>query len=144
MATGTLTTSTAEIVAHIQDMGDVEGGLGEWIGRPGSGRWIEGFRMAPRQGISTEDFECRAVLGRDWLSPWLPGGQYCGSRGLALPMRGFCIRLRPAAAARFDLAISARFVDGTEIGPIGSDYVCAAGSLAPLEALQIILRPRMG
>jgi hypothetical protein len=135
---------TAEIVAHVQDFGDVEGALGEWVGRRGSGRWIEGFGLNPRLGLAIEDLECRAVLGRDWMSPWLPGGQFCGSRGLALPLRGFCLRLRSAAAARFDLVASARFVDGTEIGPVGADRICAAPSLAALEAFQVVLQPRMG
>ena len=132
----------AEIVAHIEGVGDVDGKLGDWVGMRGSGRAIEGFSLTPRQGITPDDFEVRAVLGRDWLSPWLPGGSFCGSRGLALPLRGFCLRLRPTAAARFDLASVARFVDGTDAGPIQSDRFCAAPSMAALEAFQIQLRPR--
>lgn len=135
-------TSGAEVVAHIQGVGDAGGRLGDWIGTRGGGRAIEGFSLSPRQGISAEEFEIRAVLGKDWMSPWLPGNQFCGSRGLALPMRGFCIRLRPTAAVRVNLQILARFVDGSEIGPIGSDQVCAAPSLSPLEAFQIIVRPK--
>jgi hypothetical protein len=134
---------TAEIVAHIEGVGDIDGKLGDWIGVRGSGRAIEGFGVAPRLGISTGDFAIRAVLGRDWVSPWLPGGSFCGSRGLALPLRGFCVRLLPAAAARLELSCVARFVDGTEVGPVGSDRICAAASLAALEAFQITLRPRV-
>jgi hypothetical protein len=128
----------------VQDFGDVEATLGEWVGGRGSGRWIEGFSLTPRLGVAVEDIECRAVLGRDWLSPWVPGGRFCGSRGLALPLRGFCLRLRSAAAGQYELAYSARFVDGMEIGPVGADRVCAAPSLAALEAFQVMLRPRMG
>ena len=134
---------TAEIVAHIEGVGDVDGKLGDWVGTRGSGRAVEGFNLAPRLGVSTGDFAIRAVLGRDWLSPWLPGGSFCGSRGLALPLRGFCVRLLPAAAARLELSCFARFVDGTEVGPVGSDRVCAAASLAALESFQITLRPRI-
>jgi len=135
---------TAEIVAHVEGVGDVDGKIGDWVGVRGSGRAIEGFGLTPRQGFSSEDFDIRAVLGRDWLSPWLPGGSFCGSRGLALPLRGFCLRLHPTAAARVDLACFARFVDGSEIGPVGSDRICASPSLAALEAFQIIPRPRAG
>ncbi len=135
---------TAEIVAHLEGVGDVDGKLGDWVGVRGSGRAIEGFGLTPRQGFSSEDFDIRAVLGRDWLSPWLPGGSFCGSRGLALPLRGFSLRLRPAAAAKVDLACLARFVDGSEIGPVSSDRVCVSPSLAALEAFQIIPRPRLG
>ncbi len=130
-----------EIVAHIEGHGDTDGRFGEWVGRRGSGRAIEGFSLTPRMGLTPDDFEIRAVLGRDWLSPWLPGGHFCGSRGLALPLRGFCLRLRSQAAARLDFACMARFVDGSEIGPAGSGQICAAPSFAPLEAFQIGLRP---
>jgi hypothetical protein len=133
----------AEIVAHIEGVGDVEGKIGDWIGARGSGRAIEGFSLTPTTGIAAEDFEIRAVLGRDWLSPWLPGGSFCGSRGLALPLRGFCLRLYPQAAARMELAIFARFVDGSEIGPVGSDRICASPNLAALEALRVVPRPRV-
>jgi hypothetical protein len=141
-APGLPVSRVSEIVAHIEGIGDVDGRFGDWVGMRGSGRAIEGFSLTPRQGISAEDFEIRAVLGRDWLSPWLPGGSFCGSRGLALPLRGFCIRLHPAAAARYDLACFARFVDGAEVGPVGSDRICAAPNFAALEAFQVLPRPR--
>jgi hypothetical protein len=141
-SSGNLPTSKAEVVAHIEGVGDVDGKVGEWVGMRGSGRAIEGFSLNPRQGIAPDEFEIRAVLGRDWLSPWLPGGSFCGSRGLALPLRGFCLRLHPGAAARTDLACFARFVDGSEIGPVGTDRLCAAPSLAAMEAFQVVLRPR--
>jgi hypothetical protein len=135
--------SVAEVVAHIEGVGDVDGKFGDWVGMRGSGRAIEGFGLNPRQALSTDDFDTRAVLGRDWLSPWVPGGRFCGSRGLALPLRGFCVRLHPAASARYDLGCHARFVDGTEIGPVPADRICAAPSLAALEAFQLQLRPRV-
>ena len=81
-------TSGAEIVAHIQASGDVTCKLGEWMGKPDSKRWIEGFAIAPRSEIGHQDVEYQAVLGRGWLSPWAEGGQYCGSRGMSLPILG--------------------------------------------------------
>jgi len=142
--TGGLPISRAEVVAHIEGVGDVDGKVGDWVGMRGSGRAIEGFSLTPRQGITPDEFEIRALLGRDWLSPWLTGGSFCGSRGLALPLRGYCLRLHPGAAARADLACFARFVDGSEVGPVGSDRVVAAPSLAALEAFQVLVRPRLG
>ena len=132
----------AEIMAHIQDRGDVEGKLGEWIGQPRSGRWIDEDSVS-RQGTvwGTDEIQYRAVLGPDWLSPWLNGGSFCGSRGLALPLRGFCLRLLGAAAAKYDCRYSAQFVDGAEIGPGTSGQVCAVATMSPLEAFQIVLRP---
>lgn len=131
-----------DIVAHIHRTGDVGAALGEWMGTPGSGNWIEGFGIAPQSGIAAADIEYQAVLGRGWLSPWITGGKFCGSRGMALPMLGFNLRLRGKAAERFDCEYRASFVDGTRIGPLPAGTSCEAPSLSPLEAFQVTLRPR--
>ena len=54
--------------------------------------------MGAAKGIAPEDIEYQAVLGRNWLSPWVEGGKFCGSRGMALPLLGLKVRLKGAAA----------------------------------------------
>ncbi len=132
---------TAEMIAHIQGRGDVLAKLGEWMGEPGSQRWIEGFALAPRGKLGPNDIEYQAVLGRGWLSPWAEGGQYCGSRGMSLPILGLRVRLRGEAAERYDCHVEASFVDGTKIGPLDNGEPCQAPSLSPLEAFHIKLTP---
>jgi hypothetical protein len=132
----------AEVAAHIQIVGDVLARLGNWVGEPGSQRWVEGFAVSPRDGgITPADIEYQAVLGRGWLSPWAEGGQYCGSRGMALPILGLRVRLRGEAAETHTVRIAATFTDGTSIGPVGPGDACEAESLAPLEAFQITVLP---
>ena len=122
--------------------GDVGARLGDWIGERGSKRWIEGFAIAPASGIPGDDIEYQAVLGRGWLSPWVEGGQFCGSRGMALPILGLRVRLRGASADTHDCAYSASFVDGTSVGPVQGGEACEAESLAPVEAFSVTIRPR--
>jgi hypothetical protein len=98
--------------------------------------------VAPSHDIATADIEYQAVLGRGWLSPWVSGGEFCGSRGMALPVLGLRVRLRGAAAEAFDCTYAATFVDGAEIGPVAAGEACEAESLAPLESFQILLTPR--
>ena len=131
-----------EMVAHIQERGDVGAMIGDWLGEKTSKRWIEGFGVAPTRLIGPKDIEYQAVLGRGWLSPWVEGGQFCGSRGMALPILGLRLRLRGDAAEAFDVQYSASFIDGTEVGPVGAGEECEAESLAPIEAFQIVIRPR--
>ena len=131
-----------EVVAHVQRMGDVGTKFGEWMGTRGSRLWIEGFGIAPREAIAASDIEYQAVLGRDWLSPWVEGGKFCGSRGMALPLLGLTVRLKGAAAAAHDLSYAATFVDGSAAGPVAAGEPCQAESLAALEAFQIELRPK--
>jgi hypothetical protein len=133
-----------EVMAHVQRTGDVGVKIGEWLGVKGSRQWIEGFGLSPANGIALEDIEYQAVLGRNWLSPWVAGGKFCGSRGMALPLLGIKIRLKGAAARAFDCSYSATFVDGSAVGPVGAGEPCEAESLAALEAFQIVLHPRAG
>lgn len=132
----------AEIIAHVQGRGDMLARLGDWIGERGSQRWVEGFALAPKQRIAAEDIEYQAVLGRGWLSPWVEGGQFCGSRGMGLPILGLRVRLRGAAAEDYECVLQASFVDGSTCGPADDGEPCQADSLAPLEAFQVSLRPR--
>ncbi len=131
-----------DMVAHIQERGDVGCMLGEWLGERGSKKWIEGFGISPTHEITPADLEYQAVLGRGWLSPWVEGGQFCGSRGMALPILGLRLRLRGAAAETHEASYSASFVDGTEVGPVAAGEPCEAESLAPIEAFQVVVRRR--
>jgi len=134
----------AEIVAHVHGRGDLGGRLGEWVGERGSKRWIEGFAIAPPAGLEEGDIEYQAVLGRDWLSPWAEGGQFCGSRGMSLPILGLRARLRGRAAETREIALAATFVDGSSAGPVEGGQGCQAESFAPLEAFRIEMRARRG
>ncbi len=131
-----------DIVAHVQRTGDVGAAIGDWIGVRGSRLWMEGFGLAPSNGIAPEDFEYQGVLGRGWLSPWVDGGKFCGSRGMALPLLGFKLRLKGDAAKAFTCSYSATFVDGSAVGPVPAGESCEAESLAALEAFQIELHQR--
>ncbi len=131
-----------DMVAHIQGRGDVGALLGDWLGERGSKRWIEGFAVSPAHEVPPQDIEYQAVLGRGWLSPWAEGGQFCGSRGMALPVLGLRLRLRGASAQSHECSYSATFTDGTEIGPVSAGEACEAESLAPMEAFHVEIRPR--
>jgi hypothetical protein len=131
-----------EVIAHVQRTGDVNGRLGDWIGTRGSK--MEGFSLSPIDSISPEDIEYQAVLGRGWLSPWVDGGKFCGSRGMALPLLGLKVRLKGAAARNWEVSYEATFTDGSTAGPVGADEACEAESLAALEAFRIELHRRGG
>jgi hypothetical protein len=133
-----------EITAHVQVSGDIAARLGEWVGTQGSKHWVEGFAIAPQEQIRPGDIEYQAVLGRGWLSPWAEGGQFCGSRGMSLPILGLRVRLRGEAAETHDCAVTATFVDGTKIGPLDNGEPAQAETLSPLEAFLVVVTPRAG
>ena len=132
----------ADISAHVQRRGDILARLGEWVGERNSKLWVEGFALSPRGAeLAPEDIEYQAVLGRGWLSPWSEGAQYCGSRGMALPILGLRVRLRGRAQTTHRVQVSGTFTDGTAIGPVGAGEACEAESLAPLEAFLVEVVP---
>lgn len=131
--------ASVEALAHIYARGDVGGSLAAWIGEPGSNQWIEGFAVAPA-GIPASDIEYQAVLGRGWLSPWAEGGQFCGSRGMSLPILGLRVKLCGDSARTHQVELSASFVDGSRVGPVHSGDACEAPSLAALEAFNLDIR----
>jgi hypothetical protein len=135
--------SKPEIVAHQQVRGDVGAMLGEWIGERGSKRWIEGFMIVPRTGLTPADIEYQAVLGRGWLSPWSEGGNLCGSRGMSLPILGLRVRLKGPAADKYDIGYEATFVDGSTAKAVTGGEACEAASLSPLEAFCITIAERV-
>jgi hypothetical protein len=136
--------ASAEMMAHIQVLGDVTCAIGEWLGTKGSRQWIEGFGLAPQNSVALTDIEYQAVLGRNWMSPWVEGGKYCGSRGMALPLLGIKVRLKNDAAKKYDVTYSATFVDGSAAGPVSNGETCESEGMAAMESFQIVLTARDG
>lgn len=141
-ATSAAEAGPKDIAAHIQRRGDVTSSIGHWMGVPGSQSWIEGFSIAPESGIPVSEIEYQAVLGKGWLSPWAEGGQYCGSRGMALPILGLRVRLKGEAAETQEVRLTATFTDGTRLGPVDGTEALEAESLAPLEAFLLEFVPQ--
>ena len=127
----------AESTAYVHDIGDVHCGIGEWVGFPNSRCCIEGFSIEAPQ--VNGHIQYRAVLGRNWLSPWFAEGRFCGSRGWDLPLYGLSVRLTADGPGGYDCFCDATFVDGTRKQRIQSGEPCTAESLAPLEAFRVVL-----
>jgi hypothetical protein len=66
--------------------------------------------------------------------------RFCGSMGLAQPLRGLCVTLRGTAAAQYDSVYAATFVHGSVAGSVSGGQICAAATFASLKAFQITLR----
>lgn len=127
------------VVAHVQRLGDVSVELGDWIGIPDSKTWIEGFGLSLDDRIQPEDIEYQAVLGKGWFSPWYKGNEFCGSRGMSLPLCGLRVRLNGDAAKKYTLSVEATFIDGTKLGPVDDDTILSSETIAPLEAFSLDL-----
>jgi hypothetical protein len=129
-----------QLLVHAQERGDVVAGAGEWAGTPGSRLLLEGFVVTvdPQTGVGSEELEYQAILGDGWNTPWFAAGEFCGSRGLALPILGLRVRLTGHAAELYQCTYWGSFVGPGEIGPVVDGEACEADG-QPMDALRVFI-----
>ncbi len=128
----------ADVVVHVQNRGDLLFSSGTWAGSLGERLWVEGFGISLAEGLVSEDIEYKALLATGWETPWVPGGQFCGSRGTSVPMIGFAIRLTGGAASRFDCVYEGAFISGHRVGACQNGFgCCSTVSADPLEGIRL-------
>jgi hypothetical protein len=128
-----------KIVAHIRTRGDVAFVQVPWAGRVAPGLWIESFSVRPLERFAAADIEYKGLTGSGFETPWLSDDRMCGTKGMATPLMGFALRLKPSsAAAAFDCEYSGYFHSGTTVGPLRNGAPCRS-SVAndALEGIQV-------
>jgi hypothetical protein len=130
------------IAAHLQNLGDVDGDLDEWIGVPRSGHGMEGFAILPGETLNADGLSYQAVLENGDLTEAAPAGEYCGTRGMSQRIYGVCIAAEGAFATSYKVLCEAVFTDGTALEPVEAGVVCQAPSGAPLEAMRVTIVAR--
>jgi len=123
------------LTVHVERLGDLPVTGGTWAEAPGGAALIEGFSLQPADPDLAEALEYQAVLGHDWVSPWSSAGEFCGSRGMALPLLGVRVRLRGAAAKTTRCLLWGR-AGGEEIGPVEDEALMTEIGM-PLTALRV-------
>jgi GT2 family glycosyltransferase len=113
------------IVAHIRTRGDMSFAHVPWAGRVAPGLWIESFSVQPLERFGAKDIEYKGLTGSGFETPWISDNVMCGTRGMATPLVGFAIRLKPsAAAASFDCEYSGYYQSGLVVGPMRNGAPC--------------------
>jgi glycosyltransferase involved in cell wall biosynthesis len=133
-----------EIRAHIRSRGDLTFSRVPWAGRVAPGLWVESFCVKPLEHFTARDIEYKGLTGSGFETPWLSDAAMCGTKGMAVPLVGFAIRLKPSAdAAAFDCEYSGYFKSGVTVGPVRNGAPCrSTAANDPLEGMQIALRRR--
>ena len=95
--------------------------------------------------MGTNEIEYKAVTKTGFETSWTGGGEFCGTRGLAVPLVGFAIRGKPGTAAdRYNLMYRGQFRSGMIAGPFSNGAACLSSVVGDaLEAieLRIVERP---
>jgi hypothetical protein len=115
-----------------------------WAGRIARGLWIESFALLPRTQFGAGDIEYKGLTASGFETPWIADEKMCGTRGMAVPLVGFAVRLKPSPeTAAFDCEYSGYFQSGATVGPLRNGAPCRSTvANDPLEGLQVKLTPR--
>jgi hypothetical protein len=111
------------VMAHIQGVGDVHFDEG-WVGCLGERLWIEAFAINSVGELASDGIEYRGITGDGFETPWLSNQTLCGSRGRAMPLIAFAIRLKSNLAERYECTYAGRFLSGSTIGPCKEGEPC--------------------
>ena len=114
-----------QIGAHIRSRGDMIFADVPWAGRVAPGLWMESFSIRPLERFGAQDIEYKGLTGVGFETPWVSEEKMCGTKGMAVPLVGFAIRLKPsAAAAVYDCEYSGYFQSGLTVGPLRNGAPC--------------------
>lgn len=131
------------MVVHLQNRGDVRASRADWAGTPGQGNWIEAVVINPGERIDRHDIEYKGLTVTGIETPWIKGGELCGSRGMGMALAGIAIRLTGAAGERYQVAYEASFVSGARGAQGANGSAMRSDRIGdPLEALRVVIVER--
>lgn len=96
-----LFTVNLSVLVHIGEIGDSNFGSDQVAGRD-SNR-IEGFAVTVAPAVTDLNVEYMAHVRNMGDTAWTLGGAFCGTRGQALAIEGFAIRLTGSAASAYSI-----------------------------------------
>ncbi|HTZ72080.1 MAG TPA: glycosyl transferase family 90 [Acetobacteraceae bacterium] len=106
-----------------------------WIGRPGSGEALTGYKLVLRPRGAWPVFYCQAVEPEGGLSPVVTEGEWVSAP--AGPLHGIRVELVSKHVRPPAIGIEAIFTDGTTAEEILTKATCQSPSGAPLEAFRL-------
>lgn len=116
----------AQIVAHVECVGDMIGIDRDWVGAADAVRAIECLSITPMTNIAPASIEYRTLGAAGATTPWVDQGKPCGTRGRATPLLGFAVRQKQQADMRFQCEYSGKFASGHIVGPLKDGAMCVS------------------
>jgi GT2 family glycosyltransferase/glycosyltransferase involved in cell wall biosynthesis len=136
-AAGALGISPVQVMAHIENFGDIYFNDGR-VGFSGQKLRIEAFAILSVSQLAPDLIEYCGVMADGYQTPWLSNQVLCGSRGRGMGLLGFAIRLKPQISGRYDCRYTGKFVSGTSVGSLKDGELCRSPVPDdPLEAIDI-------
>jgi hypothetical protein len=114
----------AEVTVHLEGVGDRVFPGAAWAGKPGEHKRVEGFAIRPLQELRPNEIEYKVLHPGSVETQWIPGPQFCGTRGRSLPIVGFAVRIAPHVQDQFSVVYQAAFFRGGVTEPRSNGAPC--------------------
>jgi len=114
----------AEVTVHLEGVGDRVFAGAAWAGKPGEHKRVEGFAVRPLQELRPNEIEYKVLHPGGVETQWVPGPQFCGTRGRSLPIVGFAVRIAPHVQDQFSVVYQAAFLRGGITEPRSNGAPC--------------------
>lgn len=114
----------AEVTVHLEGVGDRVFPGAAWAGKPGERKRVEGFAIRPLQELRPNEIEYKVLHPGGVETPWVPGPQFCGTRGRSLPIVGFAVRIALHVQDQFSVVYQAAFCRGGITEPRSNGAPC--------------------
>jgi hypothetical protein len=114
----------AEVTVHLEGAGDRVFPGAAWAGKPGERKRVEGFAIRPLQELRPNEIEYKVLHPGGVETQWVPGPQFCGTRGRSLPIVGFAVRIAPHVQDQFSVVYQAAFFRGGITEPRSNGAPC--------------------
>jgi len=116
----------SQIVAHVQNVGDMVFFDQSWVGASDRLLSIEAFTITPMLNVAPAGIEYKCLMATGIESHWTEQGQPCGTRGLSTPLLGFAVRSKNEGHdGAFTCQYSGRFSSGKLMGPLKDGEMCS-------------------
>ncbi len=92
------------VLVHVQNIGDMTGVDGSWVGTKGRGLRMEGMQIDSLTDVPNLSLQYMCHLQNIGDTNWYSAGQFCGTRGQSRRLEGFAVRLTGAPADDFTVS----------------------------------------
>lgn len=125
--TTSVNTPVIQIAVHLQDIGDQKSTGGGWIGLRDSQLRLEAFAIAI-PSVKSGGIEYFAAGGAQPVN-WVGAGRLAGSKGRALPLNRFAIRVNGDLAREFSVIYQGHFAQSGESKVCRNGEICSGSSV---------------
>ncbi|MFP5238890.1 MAG: hypothetical protein ACLGQW_03575 [Acidobacteriota bacterium] len=130
------------VACHIQNIGDQVAEDGQPAGLPGSKLRLEAVAMLA-EGLDADALEYAAISHEGRLTPWAAAPQFCGTRGMGMPLLGFVARLKGQAEAKYDICYSGTFIQAGQMAEVrNGEFLQSVQPGDMLESLRVRIAPK--